>query len=382
MDRPEISDPARLAAVRDLDLLDSAPTTAFDRLTELTAVTLEVPMAAITLVEETRQFFVSAIGLPRDVARARETCIDVSHCRHVVERDAPVVLEDTRAAASVMPVPGIRAYAGMPLRTPEGLVLGALCVMDVTPRRWTARELRMLEAVSTLAMGEIEMHSAGRRLYAAARDDLSRSREETIWRLTGAIEARSGDTGAHAERMSHTCAVLAERMGMDSRTAELIRIASPLHDVGKIAIPDLILNKPGSLEPGEREVMQAHAMIGHRMLAGSREPLLELGALIALTHHERIDGRGYPHGVAGEAIPIEGRIAAVADVFDALTNDRVYRPAFALDEALAMIDAGRGTQFDPRVVTCLREGLPDILAAAGGDSTDAGENGTRARDAG
>jgi putative two-component system response regulator len=198
---------------------------------------------------------------------------------------------------------------------------------------------------------------------AWARAAERRSRHATIARLAGAMEARNGETGAHSNRMGVTCALLAARMGIDPERAELVRIASPLHDVGKLAIPDVILNKPGPLSASERMVIETHAEIGHRMLAGSGEPLLELAALMALTHHEWVDGSGYPAGLAGDDIPIEGRIAAVADVFDALTNDRVYRPAFRLEEAIEMMDRGRGTQFDPVVFDSLREGLDGILAA-------------------
>ena len=135
----------------------------------------------------------------------------------------------------------------------------------------------------------------------------------------------------HIESMSHYCHLLAQRLGLDRDSVSSSYLASPLHDVGKIAIPDRILLKPGPLDAEEREIVQTHAEIGYRMLAGSGGEMLELAATIAWTHHEHFDGGGYPRGLAGEHIPIEGRIAAVADVFDALTSDRVYRPAFTVD---------------------------------------------------
>jgi putative two-component system response regulator len=136
-----------------------------------------------------------------------------------------------------------------------------------------------------------------------------------------------------------------------------LRIASPLHDVGKVGIPDGILLKPGPLTESERRVMERHTEIGYRMLEGSGEELLELAAALALTHHERFDGNGYPRGCKGDEIPIEGRIAAVADVFDALTSERVYRPAHGFDDALEIMRSGRGTQFDPELLDLFLDGL-------------------------
>jgi putative two-component system response regulator len=192
--------------------------------------------------------------------------------------------------------------------------------------------------------------------------EMRRLREETIRRLSSAAEFRSQETGEHIGRMSLYCALIARLAGIDGERAELIRIASPMHDVGKIGIPDRILLKPGRLTDEEREVMESHAAMGHRILAGSNVELLELAALLALTHHERIDGTGYPNGLAGDDIPIEGRIAAIADVFDALTSDRVYRPAYQPEEAREMMLEGRGTQFDPQLLDLFMDAWQDVLA--------------------
>jgi putative two-component system response regulator len=192
--------------------------------------------------------------------------------------------------------------------------------------------------------------------------ELRRLREETIRRLSWAAEFRNQETGEHIVRMSLYCALLARVAGLDSERAEMIRVASPMHDVGKIGVPDRILLKAGRLTDDERKVMEGHTEIGHRILAGSGVELLDLAALMALTHHERIDGKGYPRGLAGDEIPIEGRIAAVADVFDALTSDRVYRQAFQPDEARAMMEEGRGTQFDAELLDLFFERFDDVLA--------------------
>jgi putative two-component system response regulator len=196
----------------------------------------------------------------------------------------------------------------------------------------------------------------------SSESELRRLREETIRRLSWAAEFRNQETGEHIVRMSLYCALLARLAGLDAERAEMIRIASPMHDVGKIGIPDRILLKPGRLTEEERHVMEAHAEMGHRILAGSGVELLDLAARMALTHHERIDGFGYPGRLAGEAIPIEGRICAVADVFDALTSDRVYRKAFRPDEARAVMLEGRGTQFDAALLDLFFGHFDDVLA--------------------
>jgi PAS domain S-box-containing protein len=169
---------------------------------------------------------------------------------------------------------------------------------------------------------------------------------EIVRRLSMAVEWRDDDTGQHIDRVSRFSGVLAQRAGLGSGLWEPIRFASPLHDAGKVAIPDAILLKPGKLTADERTIMETHAELGYELLRGSASPILELAATIARTHHERYDGTGYPRGLVGEAIPIEGRIVAIVDVFDALTSDRVYRPAFSVERALQMMTNDRGTHFD------------------------------------
>jgi len=188
--------------------------------------------------------------------------------------------------------------------------------------------------------------------------ELQVSREEMIRRLAWAVEFRDVETGRHTERMGRYCSTLARRIGLDEEQCELIRIASGLHDIGKIGIPDSVLLKPGQLTAEERAIVERHAEIGHSILAGSASPLLELAATIALTHHERIDGTGYPRGLAGDDIPLEGRIAAVADVFDALTSRRPYREAYEAGDALELMARGRGTQFDPYVFDLFLDSSP------------------------
>jgi putative two-component system response regulator len=192
--------------------------------------------------------------------------------------------------------------------------------------------------------------------------ELRRLQEEAIRRLSWAAEFRNQETGQHIVRMSAYCHLLARLAGLDAERAELLRIASPMHDVGKIGIPDAILLKPTPLTEDEHLVMQGHTVIGHRILAGSGVELLELAATLALTHHEWVDGTGYPHALRRDDIPVEGRIAAIADVFDALISDRIYRPAFTPDEARAVLEAGRGTHFDADLLDLFLGAWDEVLA--------------------
>ena len=194
-----------------------------------------------------------------------------------------------------------------------------------------------------------------------ARDGLRRSQEETVSRLSIAAEFRDEETSQHIHRMSQYCLLLARRAGFDEDASHQIRVASQMHDIGKIGIPDEILLKPGKFTPEERSIMEGHAAIGHRILADSESKLLQLAASIALHHHERIDGKGYPNRLAGTAIPVEGRIAAIADVFDALTTDRIYRKAFPVATAVSMLREGRGTQFDAELLDVFFDLLPEVL---------------------
>lgn len=197
---------------------------------------------------------------------------------------------------------------------------------------------------------------------------LRRSHEATVRRLALAAEFHDPTTGEHLLRMSSYSAALARAIGIEAEQVELIRTASPMHDIGKIGIPDDILRKPGRLTADDLVVMRQHPQIGYDLLAGSESELLDLGALIALTHHERYDGTGYPDGTEGDQIPLEGRIVALADVFDALTSERPYKRAFPFDRALAMIVDERGRHFDPELAdafVALRPELEAIARSAG-----------------
>jgi response regulator RpfG family c-di-GMP phosphodiesterase len=199
----------------------------------------------------------------------------------------------------------------------------------------------------------LELRSYNQTLEAQVRLrtwELEQARNDVIERLAVAAEYRDDATGGHIQRVGKLSADLAAALGLPEGEVELIAVAAPLHDVGKIGVSDRILLKPGRLTPIEFDLVKVHPRIGAQILSGENFPLLAMAARIALTHHERWDGTGYPDGLAGEAIPLEGRIVGVADVFDALMAERPYKRAWSLEEAVTEIMAQRGRQFDPDVV--------------------------------
>lgn len=191
---------------------------------------------------------------------------------------------------------------------------------------------------------------------------LHETRLAIIRRLGRAAEYKDNETGLHVIRMSHYAAIIGRAIGMDERNIDLLLNAAPMHDVGKIGIPDSILQKPGKLTPEEWEVMRTHAQIGADIIGdASGSELLEMARVVALTHHEKWDGSGYPNGLAGEQIPQVGRIVAIADVFDALTSVRPYKPAWSVERALELFRDSQGSHFDPDLVPVFFEAMPEIL---------------------
>ncbi|MDE1947225.1 MAG: HD domain-containing protein [Burkholderiales bacterium] len=195
-----------------------------------------------------------------------------------------------------------------------------------------------------------------------ALQEVARAHHDALFRLALAAEYRDDDTGAHIVRMGFLAEALALSLGEDAGWAAMLRKAAPMHDIGKIGIPDGVLKKPGQLTEDERTVMKRHPEIGAGILGQSRIPLFKLSAEVALAHHERWDGSGYPNGLAGTAIPLSGRIAAIVDFFDAVTMDRCYRPAFSDAEALSMLTAESGRAFDPQLVALFIAETPHMVA--------------------
>ncbi len=190
--------------------------------------------------------------------------------------------------------------------------------------------------------------------------ELHRTRLQVVQRLGMAAECRDEITGNHILRMSHYSALLARAIGWNEAECDLMLNASPMHDIGKIGIPDAILRKPGTLEPQELAIMQTHPSIGGKLLEGDDSALMRMAHAIALTHHEKWDGSGYPMGLAGESIPQSGRITAIADVFDALTSARTYKTPWSTEAAIALIEANSGTHFDPDIVAAFLNVLSEI----------------------
>jgi response regulator RpfG family c-di-GMP phosphodiesterase len=194
------------------------------------------------------------------------------------------------------------------------------------------------------------------------RDDIQETQKELVYMLGEAVEQRSKETGAHVKRVAQISQLLAEAYGLPEEESELIKLASPLHDVGKVGIPDSILNKPGKHTPEEWEIMQTHAMIGEEILAKSDKRILQLGSIIAGQHHEKWDGNGYPRGLKGEEIHLAGRITALADVFDALGSKRCYKDAWPIEKIIAIIKEEKGKQFEPKLVDLFVENIDALVA--------------------
>ncbi len=192
-------------------------------------------------------------------------------------------------------------------------------------------------------------------------EELRHSHLQVVRHLGRAAEYRDEETGNHILRMSHICQLLASEIGWGPDQCELLLHSSPLHDIGKIGIPDAILLKPGKLDADEWEVMKTHTIIGAQMLEGDESKLMTMAREIAISHHEKWDGSGYPNGLSGDRIPMTGRIAALADVFDALTSERPYKKAWTLEATLGLIRENRGRHFDPTLVEVLEDNLPKVL---------------------
>jgi putative two-component system response regulator len=236
-----------------------------------------------------------------------------------------------------------------------GYLLKPFGALEVEIQVENALRRRRLERGATLMREAVERGLDGPIVSGRA------SQEETIRRFAVAIGVRNQDTGDHVERVGSICARLAQELGWTPDRCASLRLAAVLHDVGKIAIPDRLLLKPGPLTLEERAQIERHSTIGYRILGGSGSELLTLAAEIALGHHERFDGLGYPYGLRGEQIPLEARIVSVVDVFDALTSDRPYRHAHSAESAVAFLVEGRGEQFDPVVVDAFVRVLPLVI---------------------
>ena len=272
----------------------------------------------------------------------------------------------------------------------EGAVFGELAVLDPAPRSASAIAIDASETIELPSEALDKVFDgdpmAARRMLGAMARSLTLAREavvhdnkildekvhqrteqlretqlEVIRRLGLAAEFRDDDTGLHITRMSRFCAKLAKAAGLSDADCEILLHAAPMHDIGKIGIPDSILLKPGKLEDEEFEIMKTHTLIGGELLAGSTSPVMELAQVIALNHHEKWNGRGYPAGKKEEEIPFVARIASICDVFDALTSERPYKNAWPVEKALALIEEQAGNDFDPNLAKLFLEISDEIV---------------------
>jgi putative two-component system response regulator len=233
-------------------------------------------------------------------------------------------------------------------------------VLDADPQAMR-HMLGTLALSLTLAKEEVARQNSRLELKVQERTaDLRESQLELVRRLATAAESRDDATGIHITRMSRMCQQLALDAGMSPEEAEQLMHASSMHDIGKIAIPDRILLKPGPLTPEEWEVMKSHTTVGAQLLSGSRSPVVRMAEVIARTHHEKWDGSGYPEGLKAEQIPMASRICAVCDVFDALVSERPYKAAWLVEDALAEIDRLAGTHLDPALAGLFADRRPDL----------------------
>ncbi len=232
-------------------------------------------------------------------------------------------------------------------------------VKPVRPRELRARCRNLLQLRQQSESIKQRALSLEQRLLSSMHEVEERERE-TLSRLARAIEYRDIGTSAYLERMAHIAGLIAEGLGMSEEEVRLIELAAPLHDMGKIAIPDDVLLKPGPLDEHQLAIMRRHPKIGHELLSGSQNRFIQAGATIALRHHERYDGSGYPDGLVGADIPIEARIVAVADVFDALISPRPYKAPWSFDNALDFLIEQSGKLFDPLCVQALVQNRPRL----------------------
>lgn len=340
---------------------------------------LEVPHVVISLGPPT-SCRVGAAFHARGSAGSGRSLVDRRH--HELVRRGQVELIDAATGVLTGEDPSTLPYVGVPLRAANGEVLGVLHAWG-GQRLPNDGNLRLLRVAAGRIGTEIQLRDAHRRLeemvetrtadltallerLRGVNNQLVEANRETIMRLARAAEYRDGDTGEHVDRMSSYCQALAHKLGMGADEIALIKLAAPMHDVGKIGIPDAILLKRGRLTPEEWDTMRQHPLIGARILSGSGSRLLQMAELIAATHHERWDGTGYPMGISGTEIPLVGRIVALADVFDALTSPRVYKDAWSIDESVAYIHELNGKHFDPKVVDAFDACLDELLEIRSG----------------
>lgn len=287
-----------------------------------------------------------------------------AHTQALVRVDAEEgdsVVDAANARSTTDAATGYRCASMLvaPLLDARGSVVGVLQIInrlddEGVVATFTKRDERVLTALASIAAPSVR--------EAQVRESIERSQLDTILRLATAAEFRDTETSDHLRRVALYCETIARALGRPQEWSRLLLLASPMHDIGKLGVPDAVLLKPGKFTPDERAVMEKHTVIGSRILAEAKSDLLAMAERIARWHHERWDGKGYPDELRGEDIPLEARIVAVADVFDALTSRRVYKEAFGVDDSFREIAEGRGSRFDPAIVDAFLKVRSEILS--------------------
>lgn len=322
------------------------------------------------VTEDGRQLRVATSrGLPADVSQ-RMVDVDGSISGWVATNVQPLLLEDIGQRPEVQErsynLKG-RSFISVPLErkgspsaytiVTESAYPRVLAVLNVTEKQdgthFTESDLKVLSIIANHSAAALE----NVRLFR----DLEETQREILYTLGEIVETRSRETGHHVKRVAEYARLLAEKSGLSAEEAEIIRLAAPLHDVGKVGIPDAILNKPGALDKDEFEIIKTHPALGYSMLSAARGRVLQAAAILAQQHHERWDGTGYPLGLSGDSCHIYGRITGIVDVFDALGQQRLYKAAWPLEKILDYFCEQRGKQFDPNLVDIFFENINEIL---------------------
>lgn len=278
-----------------------------------------------------------------------------------IKTGEPILIDDayldSRFNRNVDKETGYRTQAVLviPIRNNEGQIIGAYQAINkmTAAGKFSIKDLEYLALAASYSGKSLEL--------ALLNQEIEETQKEIIFVMGEIGESRSKETGNHVKRVAEYSKILAVKAGLDETEAELIKMASPMHDIGKVAIPDSILKKPGKLTDEEFETMKTHSEIGFNLLKNSNRRILRAAAIISHQHHEKWNGKGYPTGLSGENIHIYGRITAIADVFDALGSDRYYKKAWELDRILNLFKEESGSHFDPQIVEIFLDNISDIL---------------------